>query len=92
MEGDIKTNHGVVETYAEDMAKVIEDDKSGLVKKIIHGAEEHEIEKINLSPESKKNKLEYQSHLHKERLLDKRSIYVPFFQKHVFVFDLVVIR
>lgn len=46
----------VVETYAEDMARVIEDDKTGLVKKIIHEEEQHEIEKINLSPESTKNK------------------------------------
>src|SRR3989338_8930044 len=46
----------IVENYAEDMAKVIEDNKSGLVKKIIHGEEEHEKEKRNLSPESKKNK------------------------------------
>ena len=47
----------IVETYAEDMAQVIEDDKSGLVKKIIHEEEEHEIEKKNISPESKKNKI-----------------------------------
>ncbi len=46
----------VAETYAEDMAKVLENDKEGLVKKIIHGEEEHEQEKKNLSPESKKNK------------------------------------
>jgi len=46
----------VVQTYAEDMAKVIEDDKSGLVKKIIHEEEAHEIEKENISPESMKNK------------------------------------
>ncbi len=47
----------IVETYAEDMAKVIENDQSGgLIKKIIHGEEEHEKEKRNLSPQSKKNK------------------------------------
>jgi len=46
-----------VETYAEDMARVLENDKEGLVKKIIHGEEEHEQEKKNLSPESKKNRL-----------------------------------
>lgn len=50
-------NSGVVRTYAEDMAKVIENDREGLVKKIIHGEEEHELEKKNLSPESKKNKV-----------------------------------
>ncbi|MFA5777994.1 MAG: hypothetical protein WC870_00660 [Candidatus Paceibacterota bacterium] len=47
----------MVQTYAEDMAKVLENDTEGLVKKIIHGEEEHEAEKRNLSPESKKNKL-----------------------------------
>jgi hypothetical protein len=47
----------VAETYAEDMAEAIENDKEGLVKKIIHGEERHEEEKKNLSPESKKNKL-----------------------------------
>lgn len=46
----------VVKTYAEDMAEVIENDKAGLVKKIIHGEEQHEEEKKNLSPESRKNK------------------------------------
>ena len=45
----------VVETYAEDMAKVIADDREGLVKKIIHGEEEHEKER--LIPQSTKNKL-----------------------------------
>ena len=47
----------LVKTYAEDMARVLENDKEGLVKKIIHGEEQHEQEKKNLSPESKKNKL-----------------------------------
>ena len=47
----------IVETYAEDMAEVIGNDKEGLVKKIIHGEEEHEEEKKHLSPESKENKL-----------------------------------
>ncbi|OGI95544.1 hypothetical protein A2917_03265 [Candidatus Nomurabacteria bacterium RIFCSPLOWO2_01_FULL_42_17] len=56
MEKTNETQNKIVQTYAEDMAKVIEDDKSGLIKKIIHEEEEHEIEKKNLSPESKKNK------------------------------------
>ena len=47
----------VVETYAEDMAKIIEDDKTGLIKKIIHEEEEHEKINQNLSPESKRNKI-----------------------------------
>lgn len=52
-----QTQNTIVETYADDMAKIIENDTQGLVKKIIHGEEEHEIEKINSSPQSKKNKL-----------------------------------
>ena len=57
MEKDNKIKNVIVETYAEDMAKVLENDTEGLVKKIIHGEEEHEAEKMNLSPESKKNKV-----------------------------------
>ncbi len=45
-----------VETYTADMVKAIESDKGGLIKKIIHEEEEHEAEKINLSPGSKKNR------------------------------------
>ena len=56
MEEENKLKSKIVKTYAEDMATVIENDKEGLIKKIIHGEEEHEREKINLSPESKKNK------------------------------------
>jgi len=57
MEEKNKTGHKIAETYAKDMAEVLENDKEGLVKKIIHQEEEHEIDKKNLSPESKKNKL-----------------------------------
>ncbi len=56
MEKDNPTSSKVIQTYAEDMAKVIQDDTGGLVKKIIHGEEEHEAEKKNLSPEPAKNK------------------------------------
>ncbi len=56
MSEDNKIKSKIVETYAEDMAKVIEDDREGLIKKIIHGEEEHEKEKLELSPESRKNK------------------------------------
>lgn len=52
-----ETQNKVVKTYAEDMARAIEDDTQGLIKKMIHGEEEKEIEKKNLSPESKKNKV-----------------------------------
>ncbi len=47
----------MIETYADDMAEVIRDDKEGLIKKIIHQEEEREVEKLNLSPQSRKNKL-----------------------------------
>jgi len=53
---DSEIKHKIVQTYAEDIVNVIENNKEGLIKKIIHGEEEHEIEKRNLSPESKKNK------------------------------------
>ncbi|MEO5635228.1 MAG: hypothetical protein ABIS26_00555 [Candidatus Paceibacterota bacterium] len=46
----------VVETLAEDMARVIGEDRQGLIKKIIHGEEENEKQKQELSPESRKNK------------------------------------
>ena len=47
----------IIKTYASDMERVIEDDTGGgLIKKIIHGEEEHEKEKMASSPESKKNK------------------------------------
>jgi len=54
MEDKLK-NKGV-ETYAGDMAKVINDSEAGIIKKIIHEQEEQEEQKKNLSPESKKNK------------------------------------
>lgn len=55
MEPNKEAQHKIVQTYAEDMAGVI-GSEAGLVKKIIHGEEEHEVEKKNLSPESKANK------------------------------------
>ena len=54
-------NEGVknksIETYAEDMAKVIEGTEGGLMKNIIHEQELHDLEKKNLSPQSKQNQL-----------------------------------
>ncbi len=47
----------IVETYAEDMAQVISDNKEGLIKKIIHQAEEREVEDNKTSPEAQKNKI-----------------------------------
>lgn len=57
MEPENKNKNVFVETYAEDMAKVIENDHEGLVRKIIEGEEERENEHKNLSPESRKNRL-----------------------------------
>jgi hypothetical protein len=48
--------HPVVETFAGDMADIMGGDTEGLVKKIIHGEEDKEAEKKNLSPQSRKNK------------------------------------
>ena len=57
MQEENELKNKVTRTYAEDMARVIESDQGGLVKKIIHEQEEKEAEKRNLSPESRKNKL-----------------------------------
>lgn len=51
-----ESKNKIVKTYAEDMTEVLENDKTGLIKKIIHGEEEHEKEKRNFSPESARNK------------------------------------
>ena len=56
MEKEEKKQHKIAQTYAEDMAKVLEGEQGGLIKKIINGEEEHEMEKRNLSSESIKNK------------------------------------
>ena len=47
----------MVETYARDMAKVLEDNRDGLVKKIIHGVEERDEENKIFSPYSRQNRL-----------------------------------
>lgn len=57
MENKNEPQHKIVQTYAEDMASVLAEDKGGLIKKIIHGEEEHDKEKSNLSPQSRKNKI-----------------------------------
>ncbi|MFZ1019835.1 MAG: hypothetical protein WAN61_02505 [Minisyncoccia bacterium] len=58
MEPENKIQNNAVQTYAEDVARIIENEKGDMVKKIIHGEEKHEeeTEKKNLSPELKKNK------------------------------------
>ncbi len=57
MEKNSEIKNKIVQTYAEDMAKVIQDDREGLIKTIIHGEQEHEENKRNLSPESRKNRI-----------------------------------
>jgi hypothetical protein len=56
MDQNNEVKNKIVQTYAEDMAKVIEDSQGGVIKKIIRGQEESEALKRNLSPQSKKNK------------------------------------
>jgi hypothetical protein len=53
---DINGQNRFIETYAEDMARVIEGDQGGLIKKIIQEESIKELEKKNLFPESRKNK------------------------------------
>lgn len=55
MEDKIK-NKGI-ETYADDLASVLESNEEGLIKKIIHEQEEIDSETIKNSPESKRNKI-----------------------------------
>ena len=54
---DSVVKNKVIETYAEDMAKVIEGNEGELIKNIIHEQEMHELEKKNLSPKSSKNRI-----------------------------------
>lgn len=56
MEPENKKQNKVVQTYAGDMAKVIETNEGGLIKKIIHEKQEQQKQTENLSPESRKNK------------------------------------
>ncbi len=58
MNEENKIKHTTVQTYAEDMAKVIENSQGGgMIKKIIHSEEENQERKKESSPESIKNKL-----------------------------------
>ncbi len=53
---DTVSSSPAVETFTDDMVKVIEDSQGGLIKKIIEEQEKHEVEKVNFSPESKRNR------------------------------------
>lgn len=57
MEEKNKVKNVNVETYAEDMARVIGDNENGAVKKIIEEQEDYNTEDKKTSPESKKNKI-----------------------------------
>lgn len=57
MENENKIQNKVVETYAEDMARVIESDQGGLIKKIIQEQEQKEFEKKYRSPASRTSKI-----------------------------------
>jgi len=46
-----------IETYTDDMVKILEHDNTGIIKKIIHEEEEREKQKKNKSPESLKNRI-----------------------------------
>ncbi len=54
---DNKLKSKIIKTYTQDMAKAIENDKGGLIKKIIHEDEKHKDRSRNLSPKSRKNKV-----------------------------------
>lgn len=56
MENENKKINKGVETYTEDMVRVITDNKDGAIRKIIQEQELRAVEKT-LSPESKKNKI-----------------------------------
>lgn len=57
MEKESLKQERVVETCAEDMAHVIEDNQGGLVKQMIHEEEMKQIQNKNVSPVSQKNKI-----------------------------------
>lgn len=57
MDSENKFKSKNIETYTGDMAKVLEENRDGLIKRVINEEEEHEAEKKNLSPKSKKNRI-----------------------------------
>jgi len=54
---DEKLKNQSVQTYVEDMTKVLASDKEGLIKKLIHEQEKRDDEKRNSAPESQRNKM-----------------------------------
>lgn len=57
MEDNKNSQPKIVETYAEDMARVISDDQGGLIKKIIEEEERKQEDKKKFDPESRTNKM-----------------------------------
>ncbi len=55
MENELKPKQ--IETFADDMVKALDNPGEGMIKKIIEEQEAHEEEKINMSPETTKNRL-----------------------------------
>lgn len=55
METENNLKNKNVETYLGDMVKVVGDNKDGVVKKLIHGEEEHELEKKESASKSNKD-------------------------------------
>lgn len=56
MEEENKKNV-TIETYADDMAKVVGSNEGGIIKKIIEEEEKHEAENKRVSPENRLNKI-----------------------------------
>ncbi|MEK7588868.1 MAG: hypothetical protein AAB438_03560 [Patescibacteria group bacterium] len=54
---DKKTQAKFIETYTDDMMKVIDQNEGGVIRKIIQEQEEHEALKENFSPQSKRNRV-----------------------------------
>jgi len=52
-----KLKNKIVETYTSDMVKALENDKSGLIKKIINEEEKHEEQNKSLLIKTKRNRL-----------------------------------
>jgi hypothetical protein len=57
MEENNKVKNVAIETYADDLAKVVGDNESGIVKRIIEEEEKHNVENKKTSPENKTNKI-----------------------------------
>lgn len=82
-----KPQNKIVQTYAEDMAKVIEGSEGEIIKKMIHEQEAGEALEKNLSPESKKNQLFMFSSVLFIFLASIILIFLLFFRKNIYTID-----